>query len=152
MEFAMFKHILVAVDGSHHSDKAISLALRAAEGSPGARVSALLVVPDYGVADYARATFVLPPDAPPLREVLAAQGRDRLSHLLARYGERAERIVALVRVGDRPFEAIVETAAQEHCDLIVMASRGHGAVAGALLGSQTQRVLSLAKVPVLVAP
>ena len=148
----MFKHILIAVDGSHHSDKAISLALRAAEGSPAARLSALLVVPDYGVADYAKATFVMPPNAPSLREVLSAQGRDRLTRLLARYGEPAERIVALVRIGDRPFEAIVETAAAEHCDLIVMASRGHGAVAGALLGSQTQRVLSLAKVPVLVAP
>lgn len=148
----MFKHILVAVDGSHHSDKAIALALRAAEGGPGSRISALLVVPDYGVADFARATFAAPADAPPLRDTLAAAGLQRLTHLLARYGERAERIVALARVGDRPFETIVETAAAEQCDLIVMASRGHGAVAGALVGSQTQRVLSLAKVPVLVAP
>lgn len=148
----MFKHILIAVDGSHLADKAISLALRAADGSPGARLSALLVVPDYGVADHARANVVRPPDAPPLREVLATKARERLADLLARYGDRAGRVVALVRVGDRPYETIVDTAAQEHCDLIVMAPRGHGALAGALLGSQTQRVLALARVPVLVAP
>lgn len=148
----MFKHILIAVDGSSHSDKAIELALRVADDNPQVRISALLVAPDYGVADYARATFISPPDAPPLREVLADEGLARLARLLARHGERAARILPLVRVGDRPFEHIVETASQEHCDLIVMASRGHGALVGALLGSQTQRVLSLATVPVLVAP
>ena len=148
----MFKHILVAVDGSHHSDKAIALALRVADGDPQVRVSALLVAPDYGVADYARASFVAPADAPPLREQLAEGARQRLVHLLARYGERAERVMPLVRVGDRPFEHILEAAAQEHCDLIVMAPRGHGAVAGALLGSQTQRVLAQSRVAVLVAP
>lgn len=148
----MFKHILVATDGSPHSDKAIALALRVADGRPDVRISALLVVPDYGVADYARATFASPPDAPALRDTLAGDGHQRLVKLLTRYGERAGRIVPLVTVSDRPFEDIVETAAREHCDLIVMAPRGRGAVAGALLGSQTQRVLSLSKVPVLVAP
>ncbi len=148
----MFKHILVAVDGSNHSDKAIALALRMADGDPQVRVSALLVAPDIGVADFARATFVSPADAPPLREQLADGARQRLVHLLARYGERAARVVPLVRVGDRPFELIVETASEQHCDLIVMAPRGHGALAGAVLGSQTQRVLALSRVPVLVAP
>ena len=147
----MFKHILVAVDGSNHSDKAIALALRMAEDEPSVRISALMVALDYGVADYARANVTRSPDAPSLRDELVVQTRTRLVQLLTRYGEHASRIVPLVQVGDRPFEQIVETAAQEHCDLIVMAPRGHGALAGALLGSQTQRVLSLSKVPVLVA-
>lgn len=147
----MFKHILVAVDGSNHSDKAIALALRMADQDPAVRISALLVALDYGVADYARANVTRSPDAPSLRDELVAKTRARLVHLLTRYGEHAARIVPLVAVGDRPYEHIVETAAQERCDLIVMAPRGHGAVAGALLGSQTQRVLSLSKVPVLVA-
>jgi nucleotide-binding universal stress UspA family protein len=151
-EITMFKHILVATDGSAHSDKAIALALRVADGRPDTRVSALLVVRDYGLADYARATFGSPPDAPELRDTLADEGHQRLAQVLTRYGERAARIVPLVTVSDRPFEDIVATATRERCDLIVMAPRGRGAVAGALLGSQTQRVLSLSKVPVLVAP
>lgn len=147
----MFKHILVAVDGSNHSDKAIALALRMAGDDPAVRISALLVALDYGLPEYAHAMVIHSTDGPALRDELAAEARTRLSQLLKRYGEHAARIVPLVKVGDRPFEHIAEAATQEHCDLIVMAPRGHGAVAGALLGSQTQRVLSVAKVPVLVA-
>lgn len=148
----MFKHILVAVDGSAHSDRALALALGVAGGAPDCRLSALLVVPDYGVAELARATFGVTGDPSTLRDTLAREGLAQLTRLLTRYGERAVRVRALVRVNDRPFEAIVEAAAGEHCDLIVMASRGHGALAGALLGSQTQRVLALTRTPVLVAP
>ena len=52
--------------------------------------------------------------------------------------------------GEFPAEAIVKVAAKRKCDLIVMASHGRRGVAGILLGSETQKVLILAKVPVLV--
>jgi nucleotide-binding universal stress UspA family protein len=146
----MFRHIMLAIDGSPHSDKAIALALRVADSRPETRISALLVVPDQGMAEYSRAVFDGAPDAQGLRDTLADDGRQRLVQLLTRHGDRAGRIVPLVTVGDRPFEDIIVTAAREHCDLIVMAPRGPGAVTGTLLGSQTQRVLS--KVPLLVAP
>jgi nucleotide-binding universal stress UspA family protein len=53
-------------------------------------------------------------------------------------------------VNDAPWQAIVETAQRQGCDLVFMASHGRRGVAGMLLGSETQRVLTHCKVPVLV--
>jgi nucleotide-binding universal stress UspA family protein len=49
-----------------------------------------------------------------------------------------------------PWQAIVEAARTKKCDLIVMASHGRKGLAGLLLGSETQKVLTHSKVPVLV--
>ena len=144
----MFKHILVATDGSEHADKAVSLALRMA--GP-AELTALTVVPDYGMAEFAEVTFTHGPDVPQLRENLAAEGRRKLDDVLARHGVPADRVERVVQVSDYPHQAILDTAERLHCDLIVMGSRGRGALASMLLGSQALRVLTLAKVPVLVA-
>ena len=51
---------------------------------------------------------------------------------------------------DFPAEAILEAARKRKCDLIVMASHGRHGLAGVLLGSETQKVLTHAKIPVLV--
>ena len=52
--------------------------------------------------------------------------------------------------GEYPADTILATAARRKCDLIVMASHGRRGLAGVLLGSETQKVLTHAKVPVLV--
>ena len=49
-----------------------------------------------------------------------------------------------------PAEAILEVVNARDCDLIVMGSRGLGRLAGALLGSQSQKVVQHAPCPVLV--
>jgi nucleotide-binding universal stress UspA family protein len=143
----MFKHILVATDGSKHADKAMALALDLGA----AKVTALTVVPDYGMAEFAEATFTHGPDVGQLRKNLAAEGRRKLDDILARHGARADGVERVARVGDSSSQEIVDTAQRLHCDLIVMGSRGRGALESMLLGSQTLKVLSLAKVPVLVA-
>lgn len=51
---------------------------------------------------------------------------------------------------DHPWEAIVRTAKQKDCDLIVMASHGRRGVAATILGSETQKVLTHSEIPVLV--
>lgn len=145
----MFRHILVATDGSAPADKAIALALRIAGD---ARVTALLVVPDYDTAEFAQAVFTNRPDFHDLHQSLLDKGRAWLDVVLARHGAAAQDIERRVAVGDRPHEEIVATARREHCDLVVMGSRGLGPLASALIGSQTQRVLAIATVPVLVAP
>lgn len=145
----MFKHILVATDGSEHAARALALALRIAGG---ARITALMVVPDYGTAEFARAMFTNEPDVHELRSVIAAQGRARLDAALAAHGAAAKEVERRVAVSDFPHDEIVKLAQQERCDLIVMGSRGHGALASVFLGSQTQRVLAASNVPVLVAP
>ena len=49
-----------------------------------------------------------------------------------------------------PYTGIIETARKQHCDLIMMASHGRRGLAGLLLGSETQKVLTHSEIPVLV--
>ena len=49
-----------------------------------------------------------------------------------------------------PWEAIIDHAKRNECDLLVMASHGRRGVSALLLGSETQKVLTHSKVPVLV--
>ena len=51
---------------------------------------------------------------------------------------------------DQPWAAIIETAAQEGCDLIVMASHGRAGAAAIVLGSETIKVLTHSQIAVLV--
>lgn len=146
----MFKHILVATDGSALADKAVAAALRLSAACGAPRVTALMVVPDYGTHDVVGAVFSNGPGLDTLRGQLAQGGRERLQEILQRQVPAKARVEPRVAVSDYPYEEIVRHAESEGCDLIVMASRGRGAAASALLGSQTSHVLSLAKVPVLV--
>ena len=49
-----------------------------------------------------------------------------------------------------PYQAIIRTAKSRKCDLIVMASHGRRGVSALLLGSETAKVLTHSKIPVLV--
>jgi nucleotide-binding universal stress UspA family protein len=53
-------------------------------------------------------------------------------------------------VSDDPYEAILQTAKERKCDLIIMASHGRRGLKGMLLGSETQKVLVHSDIPVLV--
>ena len=53
-------------------------------------------------------------------------------------------------IADTPWEGIIRTAKAKKCDLIVMASHGRRGLAGLLLGSETTKVLTHSKIPVLV--
>ncbi len=148
-----FKHVLVASDGSPLADKAIALALQDAGN---ARITALIVAHDYGLAEYVRAAIGHRPDAQELREEIAAGARRDLEEALARAGRGDPRIAQIERrviISERsPSHEIVDTAGHGPCDLIVMASHGLGGGKMApFLGSQALAVLSAAKVPVLVA-
>ena len=145
----VFTHILVAVDGSAAAAQALELADRIAGN---ARLSALTVVPDYTTADFARAVFLNRPDVHDLHDALTRQGHQLLDTSLAARSTTARPVHTLVAVSDDPALEIVEAAHREGCDLIVMGSRGRGRIASALVGSQAQRVLATAKVPVLVVP
>lgn len=146
----MFQHILVATDGSPLADKAISTALQLASTcGDSTRVTALMVAPDYTTLEYMQLMATSAGWIDDLRQRGAADARRRLEVVLQeqRAPDRFERAVA---VSDLPYEEILKAAERLHCDLIVMAARGRGALESALLGSQTSRVLSLANIPVLV--
>ena len=56
----------------------------------------------------------------------------------------------LALTSDIPYEAIIEAADKSGCDLIFMASHGRKGFSGLLLGSETNKVLTHSKIPVLV--
>ena len=49
-----------------------------------------------------------------------------------------------------PFQGIIDAARKQKCDLICMASHGRRGIAGVLLGSETNKVLTHSNIPVLV--
>ena len=143
----MYKHILVPTDGSKLSDRAIKEAVRLA-AALGAKVTLLHAAPLQIWPMYAESAVVMATySAKGLRE----ETRARAGELLAKAARRAGGAVGTEMVlTDLPYDAIVKTAARLKCDLIVMASHGRRGVAGLLLGSETHRVLTHSKVPVLV--
>jgi nucleotide-binding universal stress UspA family protein len=144
----MFNHILVATDASPAADKAVATALRMANGS--AKVTALMVVPDYTTGEFAELAFKSSQSFETLRRSLAKEGRRRLDAELDRHGEAARDIDRRVAVNDQAYAEILEQAEQLKCDVIVMGSRGRGPLKAALLGSQTAAVIAGASVPVVV--
>lgn len=144
-----FSHILVATDGSARADKALALAVKMTRERPGTRLSAVLVVHDFSTADFLDVVSTMRSDFEQIRQQLTDKGRERLFALLRPHAVQVP-IEPVVEVGDAPHAAILAAARRIGADLIVMASRGHGPAASALLGSQTQKVLAEAEVPVLV--
>jgi nucleotide-binding universal stress UspA family protein len=59
-------------------------------------------------------------------------------------------VETLQAINETPWEAIIQTAIEQHADLIVMASHARRGLSAAVLGSQTHKVLVHSKVPVLV--
>ena len=143
----MYKHILVPVDGGKLSDKAIKEAVGLA-GATGAKVTLFHVAPAYTGAYYAENAVMMGQyDSATFAAASAAQAEK----VLVRAAKLARMAVTTRHaVGDLPYDAIVTQAVKSKCDLIVMASHGRSGVAGFLLGSETQKVLTHSKVPVLV--
>jgi nucleotide-binding universal stress UspA family protein len=138
----MFKRILLATDGSASALAAADLAQELAS-----RLQAEVIV----VSAYQTVPRYL--GEPELSQRLAehvAQGEALTDPLVARMSEAGVQAVAEVLEGP-PADAILRVASARGCDLIVMGSRGHGGVATLLLGSVSQKVLSHADAPVLVA-
>lgn len=143
----MFKHLLLPVDGSALSLRAVDsgIALAAALG---ARVHALHVLPPFAAATYFAA--IAQADEAMYVERAAA----RAEHVLAEVRQRAQAAGVACEssheIDDRPYCAIAAAVSKYHCDMIVMATHGRRGIGKLLLGSVTQKVLLLAEVPVLV--
>jgi nucleotide-binding universal stress UspA family protein len=143
----MFNHILLSTDGSQLSEKAVEMGLSLAKAL-GAQVTILTVsVPFHVLTTDAmslgdtKETYLV--DAGKRADGILKFGLDRAQS----FGITANRAYAF---HDHPFEAIIDAARQHGCDLIVMASHGRRGIVGLLLGSETTKVLTHSKIPVLV--
>jgi nucleotide-binding universal stress UspA family protein len=145
----MFKNILIPTDGSKLSLKAIKGGIALAK-SLGARVTGCFVVepiqPFY-YGDY------IPPDMPTPKE-FERQARVRGASYLEAIAKqaRAAKLTysgSMVKAGS-PYMGIINAARKGRCDLIFMASHGRSGLSGMLLGSETHKVLTHSKIPVMV--
>jgi nucleotide-binding universal stress UspA family protein len=142
----MFRHLLVPTDGSPTSEAAARNAVALAK-TVGGRVTALTVKPEYHV-------FTLRPaeieDTKDDSWDVDLHARNFLGAVEKAAREAGVPYQGITAKSNHPWKVIVETAREQGCDGIALASHGRSGIGGLLLGSQTQRVVSHATVPVIV--
>lgn len=143
----MYKHILIATDGSEFAGKAVTTGLALAK-QLSAAVTAVTVTEPWTVLVAGEMALGFPYQE---YETGAAENAARILAAVSEAGKGIGIACGTVHIPDRfPAEAIVECAKDRDCDLIVMASHGRRGLSKLLLGSETTRVLTHSSVPVLV--
>lgn len=142
----MYKRILVPTDGSERSVKAVEGAARFAKPL-GAHLVVMTVVEPYSYTNLAE---YRPESVEQYDERVTGEAEERL----AASKEFAEDLgvdcdTVLVK-SFSPADAIIEQCDKHDCDLVFMASHGRKGIAAVLLGSETQKVLTHSKIPVMV--
>ena len=145
----MFKNVLLPTDASKLSLKAVRAGVAFAR-LHGARVTGCYVYEPYQVyyfGDY------IPPDMPTPKE-MEVQAQKAGMKALAEIKKLADAAGvaysgAVVKAAS-PYDGIIKAAKKSRCDLIFMASHGRRGIAGVLLGSETHKVLTHSKIPVMV--
>ena len=137
----MFKTIVLALDGSEGSRRAIPVAAELARQN-GGRI--LIAHVEQDVAGKGGAPIPITEDE------IQAEIRKQAEKLSTDGIETSVEMRNVMLGG--PAHPIAEIAEEANADLIVAGTRGHSPVAGLLLGSVTQRLLHIARSPVLVVP
>jgi nucleotide-binding universal stress UspA family protein len=143
----MYKHLLLATDGSDLAAQAVTTGLTLARHL-GAKVTILTATePWSAMMGGEGSAFDFPIEEYEKAAVSQAQ------RILAKASDEATTAgvdCETVHVRDFPAEAILATANARGCDLIVMASHGRRGMARLLLGSQAARVVTMSSIPVLI--
>lgn len=145
----MYKNILIPTDGSEFSEKVLTDGVALAKLC-GAKVTGVHVYPSFHIP--AEAAYVVSDLQSPAELTGRAKAKAR---------EFLDRIEAAVRAAGLEFEGvalqddliwrgIIATATKNGCDLIAMAAHGRRGLAALVLGSETNKVLTHSKIPVLV--
>ena len=141
----MFRNILVAIDGSRHADEALMDAIDLAESENARLTLFTAVVPPPAIV-------CLAPGAPVAELARDAEAEAEAVLLRARASVPANVSVTTVLTKQPVLCALLRQIEEGHHDLVVMGSRGRGAVRSALLGSVSHYVLHHSAVPVLIEP
>lgn len=145
----MFKHLLVPTDGSPLSQEAVTRAISFAKEA-GAQITFFCAVQPAPKMYYGMGAIFDTHTFATFREKMLGAANDILdaAEKIAEDAGVTCRKVALV--SEEPYEAIIEAANRNECDLIFMASHGRRGVKGFVLGSETQKVLTHSTISVLV--
>jgi nucleotide-binding universal stress UspA family protein len=135
----VFNHILVAVDGSAHSNSTLSTTIDVAK-----KFEADVVVVHFIEHEVGRSSVFRLESVDEAKKIVAAAVKK-----LKAAGLKTSSQVNDVAHGHAA-KAIVDIAHEKGVNLIVIGSRGHSEIEGLLLGSVTHKVIQLAHIPVLV--
>lgn len=145
----MYKHILLATDGSDLSQKAIDAALELAQMA-GGEVLAIKVVPLYPQSYFEGAIVLSTEDISRVEQQWADEGQHIVDAVQQRGSALGVKVTPITAKSDQVGETLLKTAQEHGCDVIVMASHGRRGINRLLLGSETQHVLTHSNLPVLV--
>ncbi len=145
----MFKHLLVPVDGSELSERAIKASVELAQ-QLGASITGFVAEPLAPLPTPGRQVSALRQEALEHDAMTAAHAKE----VLARFEAEAQR-AGVPFIGrhaqvPRVDRAIIAAAESQGCDMIVMVTHGRGAFGEFLFGSQTKAVLAGSSLPLLV--
>jgi nucleotide-binding universal stress UspA family protein len=144
----MYKHILVPTDGSPLSNQAIATAAQLAKLCK-AKITGLNLIPPYDNPMRSEGG-----DSGPAvkfyKEVTEKHAREALGKVEAEAKAAGVPCTSKLVNAQHPWKAIIRVARSEKCDLIVMASHGRSGLAAIVIGSETNKVLTHSKIPVLV--
>jgi nucleotide-binding universal stress UspA family protein len=137
------ERILVAVDGSIYSDRALDQAISMATVC-NSKFFALTVIEEYPTA--------LDSAGPGVKERIDAEAKVFLDRIKQQAADKNLSCETIYRIGRQPHELIVEEARQKEIDLIVMGTHGRTGLKKFFMGSVTQKVIGMAPCSVLVVP
>ena len=138
----MFERILLAVDGSEHALHAARVAAELARAMKSEQLR--IVICFDGIPSY-----LGEPNLEKMVDQKVLKANEVLRQAVEAVGEIPAEIHTELIEGD-PAEAIIEVAKTRDSNVIVMGSRGLGRLAGLVLGSTSQKVVSHAPCPVLI--
>lgn len=142
----MFNHILLATDGSDLAEKALPYAIEIGKKF-NAKITAVTVIDLY---PYIGAIEVMPVGMDVWQDEVRKQAEAALQRVRDRLQAAGLSCDTVVQEDAQAWRGLLAVADKQGCDVIILASHGRGGVGSALLGSQTARVLSHSKLPVLV--
>jgi nucleotide-binding universal stress UspA family protein len=145
----MFKHLLVPIDGTEFSMAAVRRAVSFASDA-GARITFLNIEHTFP-AMYLGEGAIMDENAPAkFHEQADSQAHQILGAVEEIACAAGVQCTTLILVSESAYEAIIEAAEMNNCDLIFMASHGRSGIGRLLLSSVTEKVLRHTKIPVLV--
>ena len=145
----MYKHILIPTDGSALSEMAIRQGIAFARAIR-AKVTALTVSPSFHAFEVDPIMVGYIPSPEQYATSAAARAEQYLAVARVEAGIAGVPCETLHVTQDHVYDAIIATAGTKGCDLIFMASHGRKGISAFVLGSETYKVLSHSKIPVLV--
>jgi nucleotide-binding universal stress UspA family protein len=146
----MYRNILIATDGLELAAKAVEHGLSLAK-FVGSKITALIVEAPFNVYDVPASRTRQMSDAFAQHAEYTKQHATKVLNHIADAAKAAGVAFEMLQLEhEHPHEAIISTAKDKGCDIIVMASHGRGGLSAVLLGSVTSKVLAHTNIPVLV--